>query len=83
MWSDRAGRKQEQRSSEVLSALRRVASQHVGLVHPAPLDQFAVQDGDLSGWSAEADESQLEPEQAGLSETDRIRAGADFHGCDN
>jgi len=60
-----------------------VAPQHAGLIHPAPLDQFAVQDGDLSGRSAEADEAQLEPEQASIPKTDRIRSGVRFHECDN
>ncbi len=40
---------------------------------PAPVDQFLVHHGDLSGGAAEVDEPELEPESEGLAEARRDR----------
>jgi len=47
--------------------------QETALRDPAPpLHQLLVHDRDLSGWAAETDETELEPEQKSLEQTDRL-----------
>ncbi|MNX79928.1 hypothetical protein D3C86_1115740 [compost metagenome] len=60
--------------------------QESALGYPAPpLHQFLVHDRDLSGWPAEADEAELQPEPERFTKTDRFRPRQFFfnHWCQN